>query len=736
MYRNVFKYNFLTFFITLKRVNFREVDNGMKKFLFSVLMLSFVGLGFCADPIYTGSVEVLTTPLGSGDALTIYGFIDHTTGQGTLAESSLQLRYYKVGSDPEVSSTYLSESSIEYLSNYENPDNLLLDGAYYAERAVSGLANGTYTVQLLLNGKILDAAQFNYDSSLQRNSNLRVSSVFTSAGSLTADYVIEKENTPENVTYSVGFYTPSINGLGNADSTDSLFVGLDNSTATSVTFTSPLIQGANLFVVKVLSTTPSSPDLMPAGFVKLWMGGSPEAISVKGTLTFADCTAKEEQTKDGTFTVKNTGDYPASYTVNAESGLETSISFTTSLIQPGNSADGTISLTAVEGDSPSKLLTIKLIHGSATLSTVSKMITVQARDLTHEISILSYKITPSNIMEGDEVIVSFTLKNTGDFDERVRVEYSSGDETITGNSFSLNIGDSRTKTITFEAPVGADEVPFTLNILSEDGSLIAGKVTTIYVEQLSFTPYVRWYNKFEQVQQGNNTDNKLTIKNKGNTADWFNVKISSNYASLDKDYYLGAEQSASITVPVVIVDNSKTGAYAVTATMCSLTTSDCASDDFTLTVLGKNYENSTIVLNQTMQELSGNEGAVFEVLVKNFEGATTTYTLSTGSFNGELQISPSSITLLNGEDGKFYVYAKPENKIDEVLTYQVLANGGVVDRGNLTMSYGPGGLTGLITLSEAGSVGALVLSVALIGALVFLGIRAFNQSRVELKYWK
>jgi len=24
----------------------------------------------------------------------------------------------------------------------------------------------------------------------------------------------------------------------------------------------------------------------------------------------------------------------------------------------------------------------------------------------------------------------------------------------------------------------------------------------------------------------------------------------------------------------------------------------------------------------------------------------------------------------------------------------------------------------------------------LIGALVFLGIRAFNQSRVELKYWK
>jgi len=339
-------------------------------------------------------------------------------------------------------------------------------------------------------------------------------------------------------------------------------------------------------------------------------------------------------------------------------------------------------------------------------------------------------------MEGDEVIVSFTLKNTGDFDERVRVEYSSGDETITGNSFSLNIGDSRTKTITFEAPVGADEVPFTLNILSEDGSLIAGKVTTIYVEQLSFTPYVRWYNKFEQVKQGNNTDNKITIKNKGNTADWFNVKISSNYASLDKDYYLGAEQSASITVPVVIVDNSKTGAYAVTATMCSLTTSDCASDDFTLTVLGKNYENSTIVLNQTMQELSGNEGAVFEVLVKNFEGATTTYTLSTGSFNGELQISPSSITLLNGEDGKFYVYAKPENKIDEVLTYQVLANGGVVDRGNLTMSYGPGGLTGLITLSEAGSVGALVLSVALIGALVFLGIRAFNQSRVELKYWK
>lgn len=713
----------------------------MKKILISIIvLLALIGTAYAAEPIYAATVNVLDTPLGSGDTLTLYGFIDHTTGQGTLSMSSIKLRYYRVGADPEVSSTYINSGSMTYESNYENTDDLLLDGAYYAQLGISGLTDGTYTVQVLINDEVKDADSFTYNGNIDRNSTFTISSFYDIAGSLNVDYVATKENVATDVLFNVAFYSPTMSdtGIGGTDHTNSITVGNDNSSAASTNYNSPFVSGVNMFIAKVTGTNDTSSGI-PLSYISLWTAGEQQSISSDGDITLSgDCYAKEETSKTCTFTATNTGDYPASYTVNAESDLTISTSFTSSLIQPGESATGTLTLTSVEGDAPSKTLTLKLVRGGSVLDTVSETITVQSRDLLHEVVIEDFEITPTDVREGDEITVSFKLTNTGDYDERVRIQYTIGSgETINyGNAFTLREGQTKSKSITFETPQGEEEINFELDVLKDEVS-IAGRATTIFVEQLSFTPYLNWYNNYKNVPQGNHSENKLKVTNEGNTPGYYNVLIESNFASLNQDVYLQAGQSTDITVPIIVADNTPIGVKEVEATICSLTTGDCKSDEFKLTVIEKNTDNSTVITNQTLQELQGDEGSVFEIRVQNNEGATKSYSLSTGTFNGELQVSPGTLTIMDGEEGVFYLYAKPSEEETQSVTYQVLMDEDeVVSTGNLTMSYGTGLLTGLVTLSEAGSMGAIILGVALIAGLLILGVRSFNQSKVELKYWK
>jgi hypothetical protein len=712
----------------------------MKKLIFStILLLAVMGVVFAADPIYIASVNVLNDPLGAGDTLTIYGFIDHTTGQGTLSFTSIQLRYYRVGSDPSVSSTYINSGSITYESSYENPDSLLLDGAYYAKTSLSGLSDGTYTVQVLVDGEIKDSDSFVYDADTDRNSTFAITSYYDVAGSLNVDYVLQKQNVAQDVEFDIAFYSPIItdsDGLGNTDSTATVIVDSDNSTAGSTSYSSPFISGVNVFVARVTSTNTTSSGI-PLGYVDLWMGGAQQALTSEGSIELSECSAKEETTEDCTFTVTNTGAYPTRYTVESTSTLSISTSFTSGLIQPGDSATGTVSITAVEGDAPSATLTLDLMHDSDELDTVSETITVQPRDLINEVVIEEFEISPNDIREGDEITVSFELENTGDYDERIRVQYTvDDDEPVNyGNAFTLRIGQTKSMSVTFDAPEDVEELNFGIDVLKEDVS-IAGRVTTIYIEQLSFTPYIRWFSNYKNMQQGDNTENKLTIRNQGNTAGYYSLIVESDYASLDEDVYLLSTESEEISVPILASENAEVGAFDITATICSLTSGECDEDDFTLTVREKDRDNSTIIINQTLQELKGDEGSVFEIKVQNYEGATKSYSLSTGAFDGELQVSPSTITLMDSEEGSFYLYAKPAEKETQSVTYQVLMGSEVVSTGNLTMSYGSGLITGLITLSEAGSIGAVILGIALIAGLLILGLRSFNQSKVELKYWK
>lgn len=712
-----------------------ESETRMKK-LFSILViLAIIGAVFAAEPIYDASLNVLMGTYGPGDTLTVYGFIDHTTGEGTLPKTSLTLRFYNSMSGPGLSTPI---TSINYVSDYENPNNLLLDGAFTATKSLSGLTTGDYYVEALINGQVEASAMFSYDSSLNRNSTLTVPSSYITAGNINVGYTISKVNTVEDVIYTVDFYTPTMDGQGTSKQTDTMTVTNTNSSSKLVSFTSAEFSDlANVLVVKVTGTNQTVQDL-PQGFARVWLIGQPVSIESSGSMAFNydNCKAKEGAERICSFTVTNTGDYPASFAVTASSELETSVSFDSSLLQPNTERTGTITLTGVEGDAPVKQLELNLKYGAQVLQSLNGSVTVETRDLLSQISILDFDITPTDIRPGDEVTVSFKVKNTGDFSERVRVQYVLGDEDPVnyGNTYNLLKNQIRSVSVTFNAPE-EEVVPFSLNILKED-DVIAGTVTNIYIEPFVFTPFTRWKTEYKYLEQGDTDENVIKVRNDGNTAEYYQVTVESNYASLDKRVYLLAGQSTDITVPILISNTAEVGAFNVEAEVCSLTTYECDTDDFTITVLEKEKENTTIVLNQTLQDLSGDEGAVFEVAVQNFEGATKTYSVSVDAFNGEIQVSPSDLTIMNGEEGVFYLYAKPENKMTQDITYNVMSGKEVVSTGNLTLSYPGLGLTGLITLSEAGSLGAIILGIALIGALVFLGVRSFNQSKVELKYWK
>lgn len=706
----------------------------MKKLIMIFALFAAFSVVFATTPIYTASVDIAMSEIGPGDALSIYGFIDHTTGQGTLALSSLQLKIYKTGSTGGETILSTSSEDFEYMSDFDNQNNLLLDGAFVATPTLSGLSAGTYTIKLLIDGEVKDATNFEYIADLDRNSTLSVSSLWTSAGSLNVEYVISNVDTIDDVIYTVDMYSPSMTGIGSSDSQETLLVDNSNSSADMASYTSPFSSGVNVFIASVTTTNQTVPDI-PVSFLTLRREGEANPIVSSGTIVLETCTAKEATTKDCTFNVTNNGDYPSSFTVTATSDLSTTVSFTTGLIQPGESSLGTLSLAAVEGDAPSELVTLNLLLGSITLDSVSQTITVQERDLFNEIRINDLTITPTDIRPGDEITVSAKLCNTGDFTERVKLQYIVGSEEVNlATTYTLVPGQNRSVSISFTAPE-EEILPFRLNVLQDD-ILLTGHLTNIYVEPFVFTPFVSWQSSYKYVEQGAIGENRLTVRNDGNTADYFDVTINSAYASLDQRVYLTPSQSTTIIVPIVVSGTAEVEIVNVNASVCSLSNNECDTDDFSLTVLELEIENSTVVINNTIQELDDKQGSVFAITVNNQEGETHTYTLSLGEFDGELQLSEGTLTILDGESKVFYVYADPEQRITQNIEYSLLMGEEIIQSGNLTISTSSG-LTGFITLVDGMSnIGLIAFGVALVGVLAFIGIKSYNQSKVELKYWK
>jgi hypothetical protein len=705
----------------------------MKKISLVLIILLGLVAGYSA-PNYIASVNVLDSVLTAQDTLTLYGFIDYEAGQGNPYDvSKLKLVYFKTGT----SSSTPELGGIQYISHFSNPENLLLDGAYTVSVAISSLSDGDYTVKLLLNDETFAKTYFTYDSSISRDSTIELTDMDDYAGSLSVEYKIYNNNQTNNVTYTVDFLSPKMSGAGGAVFSDSLMVANMTSDAKAVSFTSPFGQGANILIMKV-SSTDQVIQKLPLSILTLVSAGDLVSLERAGKLTIANCYAKENDESECEFSVLNNGSYPTTYSFEVISSLTTSVG-STGLINPGETFSDKILVSAKLEDIGTQSLTLNLKHSNVILDSKIVTVSVSARDLVDKFDL---KINGLNryILQGDSLTVNFDIENTGDFEEPIRIVYSvnGGEDFAYGGLFTIKKGQviSRSIPLTGHLIGLTGNIPLEIRLVNEEFNTVNSIVTGIVINDLEYAPLILWNKGVIRIESKNHSENQIIVRNNGNTQDTYIVRVASEFASLTHTVSLQPGESESINVPVVSGEDSK-GTYKISASVCSSFSTECSSTNYTLIVYElPTFGNAAIQALNTSVKLNKGEAAIFEIVVANNNGNAREYTITVPEFDGEVRVSPESKYILSGNSEKFLVYLLANNTLTQITEYQVLESDVVIKSENLTLSYGSNFLTGFVTIGSTSNIIVSILGLGLLSALIVFGVKAFNQSKMELKYWK
>jgi hypothetical protein len=712
----------------------------MKKTSLVLIILLGLAAGFSA-PNYIASVDVLDSALTAGDTLTLYGFIDYEAGQGNPYDASALSLSYSASSSSKV-----LISGIQYLSNYDNPENLLLDGAFTASVVLPQLYEGVdYIVELRINGELKDEALFSYNS-IKKESNLYITRLEEYAGLLSTGYKIDNKNETQNITYTVSFKNPNINSEGSALYPSQLFVQNKTSNSTAIRFPSPFSQGANVLIARVNSAIEESTgnavesQKLPLSVLELVSSGEAVSLDRAGKLAMSNCAAKENDASVCEFSVLNNGSYPSIYSFEIISSIaNASVEFTAGVINPGESALGKVIVSAKLAELGTQSLTLKLKHSDSVLDSKQITVAVSARDKIHKIDLRIFGLN-RYVLQGDSVNVSFTLNNTGDFDENIRVIYSvnGGTEMFLGGLFTLKKGQTVSRNIDLTGLISglSSNAGFEISAENEDAEVIGSISSGLAISELSYAPIVSWNKAVVRIEAGNYSYNHLTVRNNGNTPDTYIIIVGGDFSTLKETVSLQAGESKTIQVPVVSEINSK-GTYQVSASACSSFSTECSIANYSLIVYELPvYGNAAVQALNTSLNLEKGQAGIFEILVTNNNGDAREYKIDVTGFGGEVRISPESKLLLSGKSEKFLIYLLPDEVKTQTAQYQVLESNVAIKTENLTISYGSSFLTGFVTAGSASNVIVSIMGLGLLSALIVFGIRAFNQSKTELKYWK
>ncbi len=700
----------------------------MKKIALLTALLLLIGVGFSTQS-YTATMATPLAEYGEDEEVAVYGFITHMSGEQFYSLSDFSVKIF----DPSVgpSNSYeikATGDNFEFYSDYAGTDDIVVDGAFVVKFKTNSLVltdGKTYNVALFLGDKMLALTSFKYDENVVRSGT---TSAVSYMGLSDVVVSVTLTGTAGNV-YDVNLLMPTRTEMDRSVGTAQLQL---QDTTDSTIFNVPQSNLRDGPTIVVATANDGVSDATPTVFVVDYSGQ--KTITIQGNLTIEDCTAKENEERTCKIKVTNNGEYPARYSINVDSPLDISASLPDILVQPGSTIEGLAVISAKSGDYPYKVATFTLKSGDIVVDTVSKTINVEPRDLVDEVSLKVKSVYPEISHPGDEVTIDFTVENVGDFESMVLVQYKVDDESYVslGGLMKLEPGDSREMTLRLNAPEESTLV--SLRVV-EDGEVKDSIVHAINVEPYIYTPYLRWSYGYKYVSQGNTTENTLKVRNEGNTATLYEIDIDSQYASLHKSVYLAPGDEKTFEVPIVVRDDAKPGVYDVEATVCTIDKTTCETESFQLTVIEKEVRNTTVMAVDKV-EVEKDEAPIFRIDVVNNEGRSGTYTIGIGNFNGEYKVTPESMILLDGENGTFFLMAQPENEVTQNITYTVLMDGKPVAKGNLTAVYSGGMLSGLMTLSRSGSIGAIILGTILIAGLAYIGVRSFNQSKVELKYWK
>lgn len=727
----------------------------MKNKILTIFMFAFfVGSVFASNPSYEASTAVLDSIIGPENSLVVYGFITHITGEEFSSTSDLKILYYSATSGPEYATT-ISHSSIQYVSDYENSDSVIIDGAFLANINVpSGLSDSeTYLVDVMINDQVIGSTQFTYNSSKRMNSSLTIPSShpYNRAGTFNAAVTLKDENIfGSSYDYIIGVIIPTINDLDREETSFSeLNLPAGNSSTELIGFSSTsLRQGANFIISKVTSAkkngfTAELPDLKNS-FIKIFQTNQKSLdTDYSAALSMENCDIKEGTQSNCEFEVTNLGSYPTIFNVVADSELSTSVSFTNNLIQPGQTVSGSITINAEKGDAPTKELVLMVKKGSTIIDSLTKVLDIEDRNL-HSVDLdVDSEVM---IMDNDVLHLKLNITNTGDFEEIYKIKYSFGGESkIISTPIILVPGMSAIKNIAIDMKLVENKDLDNYNLVSiiitnADGEKMMEFGKQILIKKTSFIPKLAWERQTKYLTQGDQISNNLTIKNDGNGQDTFTIKIeNSGFASLNMVKNLEAGEQLTINVPIFAALDAKVGNNIITAEMCSISSEECEKVSFSLKVSELMKYDSDVIINKTVETMTSSEqGAVFNLTIKNNEDSAKNYKLviTNEDLFEDLQITPIEQLVMVGDSAEFLIYALPKDSSVGQVEYEIIKGTEVFNSGNLTINYPNSLMSGFFTLSKAGSVGAIILGIGLLIGLSLLGVKIFNQSKIELKYWK
>ncbi len=700
--------------------------------LIALLGLLSLSMGFSL-PSYSASLNALNSALVEGDTLTLYGFIDFNEAEG---ETPLKV------SDLYIKIEDSKLSGLQYTSEYLNSGDLLVDGLFQVSSSTSSFVDGkTYNAYIYISGldkengvdKYIAKTTFTYSKSdlLERNATLTASYKYL-VGGLDFKATLENLNDVDVADYELTFSSSSsITGTSVVIETSAFgTIGAGNSSEINADF--EVSNEPRFIIVRASSATPGINS--PQSKLFLIKSGLTE-LDYLGELTISDCSIKEASESYCEYTVENTGVYPAIYTLDLGGAFANAASQTL-VVNPGNSATGKITITAVESELGDNAMEILLKASGITVDQKTINVNVLPRDLVDKAEI---RLNGLNryILEGEETKVSFTINNTGDFDENARIVYSvnNGQDIYLGGLFQLKVGQSITRIIDLTGFIKdlTGAVGFEIMAVSENGTILGAISSSFIISELEYAPIVSWNKAVVRVESGMDSENTLTIRNNGNVEDTYMIRVDSEYSRHYETVSLSPGEYKTLTVKVVAKENK--GTYPITATACSSFSTECDSTDYNFIIYElPTFGNAEISVNDTLK-LEADEAGIFEIVVQNNNGDSRTYSLNITGFSGEARVSPEAKTILSGESEKFLVYLMPTAAESQDVKYKVLENNVLIKEGNLSLSYGTGFLTGFVTAGSA-SIAASVLGLALMAGLIVFGVRAFKQSKTELKYWK
>ncbi|MBR9677807.1 MAG: hypothetical protein GOU97_00730 [Nanoarchaeota archaeon] len=474
------------------------------------------------------------------------------------------------------------------------------------------------------------------------------------------------------------------------------------------------------------------------------------AFFMKGTKDYsnyydAEITCQEEVIRKETInpvpiTIKNAGSLTTEFSLSIISGDlkdHASISEEKITLKPGETGKINIVVTVPSNSTLSQTSFTLRVEYAGKTAEKTVYLNIEEKEKTHYFTIEGVTVEKDVYFISEFLNGTIQLKNRGDFDEQITVEYgySSG---VLGTTGVISLTKGQTKNIPFyiylPGYVENNELELTFTATSKDYSFIAKTNITVQTPVYNFflvesSPYRN------EMEQGNKLNLSFVLFNIGNN-DSYTVEADWPYLDLPPKFGLNQGEHKTITVTVHAPNQYEvTGENTITIKVCSAHVETCQEKRYLVNV--KTVQESSVVTFPETNELFF-EGEVidYDFVVKNAEDVTRKYQIQvTGLPKDSFTLLPGNEeTIFRGQSVQFKIRINNLGPGFHDTTISVYEEGKLMGAKQITVQSKSNGLTGQFV--NVASAGVPVIIVIIVGGLIGGWMYMRGRETKVYDYWK